>query len=73
MEVWIKKFYFMLKPYNVCGRSSKKYFQDSAFFLRSHFVFELVVDRLQLQVQKTTHRVNEQGTKKSGAVFVLRR
>jgi hypothetical protein len=74
MEVWIKKFYFMLKLYNVCGRSCKKYCQDSAFFLRSHFAFEVVVDRLQLQVQKTAHRVNEQRmTKKSVAVFALRR
>jgi len=63
----------MLKLYNVCGRSIQKYFQDSAFFLCSHFVFEVVVDRLQLQVQKPTHRVNEQGTKKSGAVFAIRR
>ena len=72
MEVWIKKFYFLLKLHNVCGRSSKKYFEDSAFFLRSHFAFEVVVDRLQLQAQKTTRRVNEQGTKKCGAVFALR-
>ena len=31
-----------------------------SFFLRSHFAVE-VVDRLQPQVQKTTHRVNESG------------